>query len=254
MAKGLKIIAENRVQQGSSHARRMRTGGTLPGIVYGAEVKPKMIQLNERDFTRAISGHGGEHMIMDLEIQGDGTKKVLLQEVQHHPLTGKIIHVDFHEISMTKKLRVEVPLKLVGEPVGVTQQGGVLEYLVREIEIECLPTDLLEHIDIDVAQLKIGDKLTVNDIKLDAAKYAIISSKDLAIVAVAAPREEEAAPTPEEAAAAAAAGPEVIREKKVEGEEGAAEGDGKDAAKGAAKDAKEKEPAKGGKDAKDAKK
>lgn len=246
MAQAMKVVAESRDKKGTSNVRRIRRSGGLPGIVYG-EGGVSMIQLNEHEFNKALRSHASEHLIMDLEIAGQGTKKVLLQEVQHHALTGKIVHVDFHEISMTKKLRVEIPLRLVGEPHGVTQQGGVLEYLVRSIEIECLPGDILEHVDVDVSALQIGHGLSVGDIKLDAAKYTIITGKEIAIAAVSAPREEEAAATPAEGAAAE---PEVLREKKVEGEEGAAEAAGgkdakaKDAAKPKESAAKPKEGAK----------
>jgi large subunit ribosomal protein L25 len=234
MAKALKVEAQPREVGGSSQSRRLRRAGSLPGIVYGEGKVGMLIQVDAHTFSKALKHHEGEHILMDLDIAGKGTKKVLLQDIQHNHLTGKIIHVDFHEISMTKKLRVEVPLRLVGEPVGVTQMGGVLEYLVRSIEIECLPTDIPEHIDADVSALTIAQRLSVGDIKLDA-KYTILTNKDLPIAAVTAPREEEVAATPE-AAVPGAAEPEVLREKKVEGEEGAAEG--KDAKGAAAKDDK----------------
>lgn len=238
MAKGMIVKAEPRAAGGTSVARRLRREGVLPGVVYGDGKPGYNIQLNQHAFAKAMGQHTSEHLIMDLEIEGQGAKKVLLQEVQHHPVTGQIIHVDFHEISMTRKLRVEIPLKLVGEPTGVSQQGGVLEYLMRNVEVECLPSDILEHIDIDVTKMMIGDTLKVADIQLDKAKYTIISNKDLPLASVSAPREEEVAPTPD--AAAAAAEPEVLREKKPEeGEEaeGAKEG-GKDAKAGAKEGAK----------------
>ena len=221
MAKAMKVAAEPREVGGTSQSRRLRRGGTLPGVVYGEGAAGLKIQVNEHIFNKAMKNHDSGHAIMDLDIVGQGSKKVLLQEVQHHPVSGKIIHVDFHEISMTKKLRLEIPIKLVGEPVGVSQLGGVMEYLIRAVQVECLPTDIMEHIDIDVTKLTVGDRLTVVDIVLDAAKYTIITNKDIAIAAVTAPREEEAAAEP--VAAEGAAEPEVLREKKEEGEEGAAE-------------------------------
>ncbi len=245
MAKAMKVAAEPREVGGTSQSRRLRRGGTLPGVVYGEGAAGLKIQVNEHIFNKAMKSHESEHLIMDLDVAGQGTKKVLLQEIQHHPVSGKIIHVDFHEISMTKKLRVAIPIKLVGEPVGVTQLGGVMEYLIREVEIECLPTDIMEHVDIDVTKLTVGDRLTVADITLDTTKYTIITNKDIAIAAVTAPREEEAAAEP--VAAEGAAEPEVLREKKEEGEAGAAEA-GKEAGKegkGAAptKESKGKAPA-----------
>ena len=157
MAKALKIEAEPRDVGGSSQVRRLRRGGVLPGVVYGEGAEGLKIQVNEHNFNKALKHHEGEHLMMDLDISG-GTKKVLLQELQYHPISGKIIHVDFHEISMTKKLRVEIPIRMLGEPAGVTQQGGVLEHLIRAVMIECLPTNIPDHIDVDVTKLNIGDR------------------------------------------------------------------------------------------------
>ena len=251
MAKAMTVKAEPRAAGGTSVARRLRRSGVLPGVVYGEGKTGVNIQFNSHEFTKSLGHHAGEHQIMDLEIAGQGSKKVLLQEIQHHPITGAIIHVDFHEVSMTKKLRLEVSIRLVGEPHGVTQQGGVLEHLLRQIQVECLPADIPEHIDVDVSALSIGDSLKVGDIKTDEAKVKILSSKDLPIAAVSAPREEEVAATPDAAAAAATAEPEVLREKKPEEGE-AAEGAAKDA-KAGGKDAKPAAGAKEGAPAKDAK-
>ncbi len=245
MANAITVKAEPRTAGGTALARRLRRSGTLPGVLYG-EGKPGVnIQLNRHEFVKTLGRREGEHQIVDLEIAGHGLKKVLLQEVQHHPITGQIIHVDFHEVSMTRKLRIEVPVRLVGEAVGVVQNGGVLEHILRQVQIECLPTDIPEHFDVDVSAMMIGASLKVGDIKVDESKLRVLTGKDLPIAAVAAPREEEAAPTPDAAAAAASAEPEVLREKKPEEGE-AAEGAAKDA-KGAAK------PAAGGKEAAPAK-
>ncbi|MFH0908805.1 MAG: 50S ribosomal protein L25 [bacterium] len=241
MANAMKVAAEPREVGGTSHVRRLRRGGVLPGVVYSEGAEGLKIQVNEHIFNKALKTHHSEHLIMDLDITGQATRKVLLQEVQHHPISGKIIHVDFHEISMTKKLRLEIPIKLVGEPVGVTQQGGVIEYLIRAVQVECLPSDIVEHIDVDVTKLDIGDRLTVGDIALDMAKYSILTNKDIAIAAVTAPREEEVVAEPE--VVAGAGEPEVLREKKEEGEEAPAEG-GKEAKGASAKDGKGAPPAK----------
>lgn len=240
MAKAVKVVAEGRSSSGSSSMRRLRRTGKFPGIVYGVGKQPISVQLDERSFKHELGSHIGEHLIVDLEIPGVETKKVLLQEVQHHPITGRILHADFQEISMTRKLRLEIPVHLVGEPVGVTQGGGVLEHIARVIEVECLPTDLVEHFDVDVSAMQIGDSLSAGDVPLDATKYTLITGKDIAIAAVSAPREEEVEATPE-AAAGAAAEPEVIKEKKEEGAEGEAAEGGKEAKPAAG--AKEAKPA-----------
>ncbi len=248
MATAIKVVAEVRATAGSSAGRRLRRAGNFPGVVYGVGKTPVSIQLNEKIFKQALHGHASEHVMMDLDIPGVETKKVLLQEVQHHPITGQIVHADFHEISLTEKLRIEIPLHLVGDPVGVTQHGGVLETLLRAIEVECLPTDIVESFDVDVSALGIGDSLSAGRVPLDPAKFTLVTPADFAIASVSAPREEEA----EAPAATAAAEPEVIKEKKEEGEEAPAEAGKKPEA--AKKEEKAAAPAKGAAPAKEAKK
>lgn len=251
MAKAMKVTAEPRSATGTGAVRRLRRTGQFPGVVYGGE-KTQNVQLNEHEFARQLGGHSSESMLMDLDIQGVGLKKVLLKDVQHHPISGHILHADFLEVSMTRKLRVELPIQLKGEPVGVSQGGGVLEHILRVLQVECLPGDIVDHVDLDVSALGIAQSLTVKDIKLDPAKYTILTGPDVAVAAVAVPREEEVVEaTPE----AGAAEPEVLREKKVEGEEGEEE-EGKEGKPAAGKEAKpaagkEAKPAAAG--AKDAK-
>lgn len=228
MAQAIKISASPRLNKGSSDCRRLRRSGSFPGIVYGAGKPQVMVEVNEHEFRKGLHGHSSEHVLLDLDIKGLETKKVILQEVQHNSLTGVITHADFHEVSMTEKLRVEIQVELIGTPVGVTQGGGVLEHLLREVEIECLPGDLMEHVELDVSALNIGENLTVGDIKLDAAKYHIITDPELAVAAVAAPaKEEEVVATPVAVEGAAVAEPEVIKEKKPAAEEKEAADKGK---------------------------
>ncbi|HMO50895.1 MAG TPA: 50S ribosomal protein L25 [Kiritimatiellia bacterium] len=210
MAQSVKVNALPRAEKGSSISRRLRRSGFFPGVVYGAGKSNQMVQVNEHEFRKSLHGHSSEHVLLDLDIQGQSPIKVLLQEVQHNSLTGQITHADFHEVSMTEKLRVEVRVELVGIPVGVTQGGGVLEHLLREVEIECLPGDLMEEIKVDVSGLGVGDNLTVADIQLDASKYEIITHGELPVAMVASPTVEEEKP----AEGAATAEPEVIKEKK----------------------------------------
>ena len=238
MATAIKVTADVRSTVGTSAGRQLRRSGKFPGIVYGVGKAPTNVQLDEKPFKKALHSHASEHVMMDLDITGVETKKVILKDVQHHPITGQIIHADFHEISLTEKLTIEIPIHLVGEPVGVSQQGGVLEHLLRSIEVECLPTDIVDAFEVDVSAMSIGDSLSAGDVKFDAAKYTLVTDAGLAIAAVAAPREEEVAAP----AATAAAEPEVLKEKKVEGEEAAAAPGKKDEKAPAKKD--EKAPAK----------
>ena len=236
--KETKLTAKPRVGKGSGEAGRLRRTGWFPAVVYG-EGRPGVdIQLNEHDFVMMLRTHRSENMIVDLVVEGtEKPYKVMLKAMQHHPITGRVIHLDFYEVSMTRKIEVELPVKLVGVPTGVANEGGILEHVLRALTVQCLPGDLIEELELDVSALSVGKTLRVRDMKIDAAKYRIMDDPDQVIAAVAAPRTEEEEKA--EADAATAAGPEVLTEKKAEeGEEGAEKGkDGKEA-KAPAKDAK----------------
>ena len=237
--KETKLTAKPRVGKGSGEAGRLRRTGWFPAVVYG-EGRPGVdIQLNEHDFVMMLRTHRSENMIVDLAVEGVAKPyKVMLKAMQHHPITGRVIHLDLYEVSMTRKIEVELPVKLVGVPTGVANEGGILEHVLRALTVQCLPGDLIEELELDVSALSVGKTLRVRDMKIDAAKYRIMDDPDQVIAAVAAPRTEEEEKA-EADAAATAAGPEVLTEKKAEeGEEGAEKGkDGKEA-KAPAKDAK----------------
>ncbi len=249
MSETIVVRAERREARGSAAARRLRRAGRIPAIVYSEGRPGEPVWLNAHDFGLMLQHHRGEHMLVNLELEGV-RRTVLLKEVQHHPLNSSVLHVDFYEVSMTRRIRVEVPLRLVGDPVGVTQQGGILDHLLRSVEIECLPGDIPEEITVDVSSLAVGHHLSVGDIRLDPARYRILTARDIAIAAVSMPKAEEAAP----AAAAteeAAAEPEVLTARKAEGGEAGAEkaedktAAAKESKEGAAKAAKEQKGAKG---------
>ena len=226
MGKEIKLSASKRETSGTSAAKALRRTGFVPAVVYG-EKAACSIKINSRAFDSMIIHNSSENLIVDLDV--DGTViKALLREVQHDVMIGSVLHADFLEISMTKKMRVTITIELKGEPVGVSQQSGILEHLLRQIEVECLPGDLVDSFEVDVTELGLGKTMMIRDIKLDA-KYTVLTAGDVAVATVVAPREEKV----DEAAAAAAAAPEVIGKKK---EEGAAEGAAP--AKGAAAPAK----------------
>ena len=243
--KETKLTAKTREAKGTASAGRLRRTGWFPAVVYG-EGRPGLdIQLNEHDFVMMLRTHRSENMIVDLAVEGkEKPFKVMLKAMQHHPLTGRVIHVDFYEVSMTRKIQIDVPVKLVGVPTGVANEGGILEHVLRTLTVQCLPGDMVDEFALDVADLHIGKTLRVRDVKVDAAKYKVLSDPDQVVAAVAAPRTEEEEKAEAEAeAATAAAGPEVLTEKKeeegAEGEEKGKEGKaaGKDAKAPAAKDA-----------------
>ncbi len=217
---------------GSRRVRRLRQDGWLPAVVYDAQGQSQPIQFQRHAFEMFLRRRAGENVILDLEIDGRPARKVLLKAVQRDPVRDHLTHVDLFEISMTRKLRVPVAVRLVGDPVGVTQQGGVLEHLLRAVEVECLPADLIKELVLDVAGLSIGDSLFVRDLHVDTAKMAVLTAPDIAVAAVLAPHVEEEAKPAEEAAAEAAAQPEAAGEAKA-GEAAGEAAAGKD--KGAAK-------------------
>ena len=192
------IAAVTRKSKGKSAMGRLRRAGLIPAIVYGAESAERLIELNGHDFVLMLNRHASEHLIADLSIDGENSLKALVKEVQRHPVTGDILHVDFQAISMQEKLRVHLAVELLGEPTGVTLQGGILEHLLREIEIECLPGDMLEEIEADVSRLQIGESLLVGDIPLDPAKYKLVTDAKIGVAAVVAPRVQAAAAAEEE--------------------------------------------------------
>ncbi|MDD5483835.1 MAG: 50S ribosomal protein L25 [Kiritimatiellae bacterium] len=229
----LKLSAQKRENSGSRQAQRLRKNGWLPGIVYDSAGKSAPIQTKRHEFEVLLRNQQGQNIILDLEIEGEKTCKVLLKDIQQDRIKDHLLHVDFLEISMTRKLRVSVPVTLAGEPVGVTQQGGVMEHLLRSVEIECLPGDIVKEFVLDVSGLAIGDTLSVRDIKADP-KITILTMSDIAVVSVQLPHFEEEAKPAEEAAEGAVEGA-----APAEGEAAAAAEPGKEAGK----EGKEKEGA-----------
>jgi large subunit ribosomal protein L25 len=217
MAKQVKLKAEPRTTTGRAAARRLKARGIVPAVVYGGKEKSQPLQISARDINAMLSHASGENILVELEIAGHtGTKTALLQEVQHSPVGGDILHVDFHAISMDEKITADVPLEPRGVATGVKNFGGLLDQNIRSLTVECLPRDLPDKITVDVSALNIGDSIHVRDVKLPEGVVVKVPP-DLTAFSVMAPTAEEEPVTPE-AEAAAAAGPEVITAKKEEGE------------------------------------
>jgi large subunit ribosomal protein L25 len=224
-------------------AKKLRTAGRIPATIYGRQVKPQNLEVISKEMENLIHHAVSENLLVDLAVKDDTRPKrlALVQEVQHHPLSGSILHVDFHEVAEDEKVTIQVPVETIGEAAGVKTGGGVLEHVLFKIKARALPKDLPEQITVDVSNLNIGQAIHIGEIQAPPG-VELIGNKNAPVIAVAAPRteEEEAA----EAAAAAAATPgevEMIKEKK-EGEEGAAPA-GKPGEKGAPAKAGEKAPA-----------
>ena len=228
MAKAIQIKAQPRNVSGTVEAKKARKAGFVPAVIYGRHLdKPQNLQLNARELKAALGKTTGEHVLVDLEITGGEKTLALIQDVQHHALKRHIMHVDFHALRADEKMHTTVPVVTFGEASGVKNLGGILEQLLRSIEVECLPKDLPDSIVVDVTALEIGDAIHIKDLPLPAGVTAL-GNPDISVLHIAAPAVEEvAAPTAE---GAAASEPEVIKEKKPEAGAEAAAGDkGKDA-------------------------
>jgi large subunit ribosomal protein L25 len=209
--------------RGKNEARRLRASGRIPGVLYGARKSSLAVSLDPKQITRILTSEAGHNSIFDLQVDGEKAK-VMIVDWQHDPMHGKLLHIDLKRIAMDEKIRVKVPIHLTGEAEGVKQQGGILDQVLREVEIECLPGDIPSHIDADVTSLVFGTVLRVADLP-HAGKLKFITDETQAVAHITSVK-EEAAPTPEaaaEAAAAAPSEPEVIKKGKQEAEEGAEE-------------------------------
>lgn len=220
MAKQVKLKAEHRSATGRSAARKLKARGIIPAIIYGAKDKPQPLQLSARDINAMLSHASGENILVELEIPGEKSNRTaLVQEIQHSPVGGDVLHIDFHAVSMDEKIHAEVPLEATGIANGVKNFGGLLEQSLRSLAVECLPRDLPDRITVDVSALDIGDSIHVRDIQLPKGVTPKVPV-ELTAFSVLAPAVEEE-PVVAAAEAEAAAGPEVIKEKKEEGESAA---------------------------------
>ncbi len=215
MAKQVKLKAERRSVTGRSAVRKLKARGIVPAIIYGAKDKPQPLQVSARDINAMLSHASGENILVELEIAGEKSNRTaLVQEIQHSPVGGGVLHIDFHAVSMDETIQADVPLEPIGVPEGVKTFGGLLEQNLRSLAIECLPRDLPDRITVDVSKLNIGDSIHVRDIQLPSGVAAKVQA-DLTAFSVLAPVVEE---EPVVAETEAATGPEVIKEKKEEGE------------------------------------
>jgi large subunit ribosomal protein L25 len=241
MAKRLQLKVKARPESGRGAVKRLRAEGVVPAVIYGAHTKPLNLAVTVEELEKVLHDATGENMLVDLQVDEGGTTKnrlALIQEVQHHPYEDTVLHIDFHEVSATEKLRTRVPVRPIGEPAGVKTGGGVLEYVMRELHVECLPQDLPDMIEVNVEKLEIGQSIHVGDITPPAG-VALLDNKGQTVFLVAAPITEEELAAMTEAAAAPSEEPEVITAKGEEGEEGAvAEGEEKPAAEGGKSEAK----------------
>ena len=215
------LQAEKRQTRGKNEARRLRAAGRIPAVVYGAEKgKAVEISVDPKILSRILHSESGVNTLISLTgLEGAADARVLVKEYQLDPIHHKMLHADFFQIAMDKMLTVTVPIQIRGEAKGVKQQGGIVDFVNREIQIEVLPADIPEHIDVDITELMLGQGVRVRDIHTENAKWKPLSDMDLMLVHVVAPRAEETTAAAD-ATPAAAAEPEVVKKGKTDKEEG----------------------------------
>ncbi len=206
MAKQVKLAARPRSEAGRNAVKKVRARKAVPAVIYGAHETPANLEVDLKAIEQLLAHAASEHVLVDLEIEGSGNKLALIQEVQHHPVRGDILHVDFHAVSTSEKVESEVPIEPVGEAVGVKTYGGVLQQLVRSLAIECLPQDLPEVIHVDVSHLGLAEPLHVKDITLPPGVTTPLDP-EITVFLVSEPKVSGESETTEEPAAAAEAAP-----------------------------------------------
>ena len=216
MAQQVSLHAATRSNTGKGAARTFRRAGKVPAVIYGHGREPEALVVDAPALSKMLTGISAGSTIVDVTVDGRAPVKVLIREIQRNPIRpADIMHVDLYEIHADEKITVEVPVHLTGTADGVRNFGGVLDHILRTLEIEVFPGDIPASIDLDVTPLGIGQSLYVRDIKVEKAE--ILNDKDLPVVTVVAPRAEEVAPAVAEEAASSE--PELIRKPKAEDEE-----------------------------------
>jgi large subunit ribosomal protein L25 len=212
MADQVSLQAKARTNTGKGAARSIRRAGKIPGVIYGHGREPEALEVDAPALQRMLVGISAESTVVEVSVEGRTPVKALIREIQRNPVRpADIIHVDLYEIHADEKITLSVPVHLVGTPDGVRNFGGVLDHILREIEIEVFPGDIPSSIDLDVTALAIGQSLFVRDIKLD--KVEILNDPDIPVASVVAPRVEETAAPVEEPVSGE---PELIRKAKAE--------------------------------------
>jgi large subunit ribosomal protein L25 len=217
------VDGKPREDRGKNAARRMRAVGEVPAVLYGGKGGPLALTVNSKQFSALLRMESGQNTVFHVRLPG-GDQPVMVKDWQVDPVKGRLLHVDMVRVDMDVRVRVRVPVHTFGEAQGVKLQGGIFEMVTREVEIECLPTEIPAEFKVDVTDFMIGKQLRAGDLPLDPAKMKLVTDPQRVIAHVVALRvEEEKAPEVAAAEAAAPAEPEVIKKgkKEEEGEEGA---------------------------------
>ncbi len=212
------LKVEKREQIGKGSVKKLRAAGKIPAIIYGQGEESVPLSLDAKSFHSILHAHVGENIIFDIKIPRQRSPwKAIIREVQHHPARGDILHVDLQHISMEEEITVSVPLILVGSPLGVRTKGGILQHVLHELEISCLPADIPEHIEVDVTELDVGDSIHIGDLPLEKVK---VHTDPLRSVATVVPPTVIKVPVAEEVMAEEELEePELIEKERKEEEE-----------------------------------
>jgi large subunit ribosomal protein L25 len=219
------VEGQIREQRGKGPARRMRLVGTVPAILYGGRKDSLSLAVNTKQVVRILRSETGHNTIFTVQVAGGQQEKAMLKDWQVHPVSGALLHVDLLRIAMDVRMRVRVPVHTFGEPQGVKMQGGIFEMVTREVEVECLPSDIPEEFKVDISEMLIGKQLRAADLPLDPQKVKLLTDPQRVLAHVVMLKKEEEVPVEAAVAAEAApAEPEIIKKGKKETEEGEAEG------------------------------
>jgi len=214
------VEARPRADFGKNVNRRLRAQGLIPGVLYGARKQAVPVAVSPKEIGSILRSASGENTLFDLQLDGS-RRKVILKEFQVEPIKGRLLHADFYEVALDQTLEVTVHIELSGVPTGVKVEGGVLDFVTRELEVECLPTEIPERIVVDVSELALGKHVRVSDVKVPD-RVKVLTDPDVVIAHVVAPRAEEVVAAPEAVAAPlegeAGAEPEVIKKGKTTAE------------------------------------
>jgi large subunit ribosomal protein L25 len=222
------LEAKKRDGRGKNEARRLRVSGRIPAVVYGARHDGQApegvpVAVDPKEVLRILHSESGANTLINLKLEGGAESRVMVRDYQLDPITHQLLHADFYQLAMDKAIVVSVPVVVKGESAGVKQQGGLLDFVTREIQVQCLPTDIPEHIDVDVSELMLHQSIRVKDISTNP-KWKAVTDGETMIVHIVMPKAEESAATAAEGAApapvaGAPAEPEVIKKGKTEKEE-----------------------------------
>jgi len=216
------LQTEDRQEIGKNANRRLRASGRIPAVIYGSELESRSVSIDPRQLLEILQSEAGQNSIFKVKMGGKASD-VLIRDYQLDPRKGTLVHADLLRVAMDQLMQFEVPIEVVGEAPGVTE-GGILDMVLRAIEVECLPGDVPDNIPVDVSELGIGNSLRINDLTIEEIGFKVLSDGDLTVLSVVAPAAEEEPEVEEEEELEEGAEPEVIQKGKDDGE-GAEDGE-----------------------------